>query len=89
MKIEGDVIEFVSVPQCYVFEASGSKPNTVRLLSKAEYLELTDAIHTLVKIRIVHSVFDDVFFERELTNVLRIGVLVGHYLVVFSWRHEE
>jgi len=89
MKIEGDVIEFVSTSHYYELEASGQKQNTVRLLSKSEYGELAESRRSLKKIRIVHRVFIDVSFERRLTDISRIGELVGHYLVVFSWRHEE
>jgi len=90
MKIEGDVIEFVSASQYYELEASGQKSNTVRLLSKSEFGELAENRRSLKKIRIVHSEHPRVFIvERKLTDISRIGELVGHYLVVFSWRHEE
>ena len=89
MNIEGDVVAFVSTPQCYELEVIGLKLNTVRLLSKPEYVELEENIGFLKKIRIGHNDEPAVsYFERKLTNVLQIGELVGHYLVVFSWKHE-
>lgn len=91
MRIEGDVVVFRSTLQYYRLEISGWKSNTVRLLNKAEYeaIMMDDECWKLTKIRIEHSEHPIAFsFERELTNISLIGELVGHYLVVFSWKHK-
>lgn len=89
MKIEGHVVEFKSTDQNYELEVTGQKSNTVRLLTRAEHVELAESLGFLTEIRIVHSEYPEVFaFVRKLTNVLLIGEMVGHALVVFSWKHE-
>ena len=90
MKIEGDRVIFRSDMYYYGLEKSGNKSNTVRLLNITENEKLDDVVDSLEIIRIENSEFGyDIFFERELTNVEQIGELVGHYLVVFSWKHRE
>jgi len=99
MKIEYDTVIFKSEPYYFKQERDGLKSNTVQLLTRKEMLQIKpirgmQAISRIRKIRIecIRRNVDDTCFEpftRVLTSIEQIGELLGHYLFVFSWRHEE
>ena len=101
MEIDGNTVIFKSVPFNFKAEQRGTKPNTERLLNSTEFKALlTDENekypvfsydYLLHRIRIGCTDpnlkgYDP--FERELTDIRKIGELCGSYLVVFSWMHE-
>lgn len=85
MNTEGDTIMFKSRRNAFVVEESGDKSNTVRLLDAADIARL-DAPK---RIRIVCADNPDRMFTRRLTNVMRIGKILGLGLYVFSWSSIE
>ena len=98
MKIEDRTVVFKSEPYYFKGERDGLKPNTVRLLTHNEKLQLR-LIGFIKKIRIECTVnpnsedfepfqnFEP--FTRTLTSIEQIGELCGYYLFVFSWQHRE
>ena len=94
MTIEEDgTVVFKSVLQYFKLERDGLKPNTVRLLTYDERQEVEGRVHVdEIRIECIRAnVDDDCFdpFTRTLTSIEQIGELCGHYLFVFSWRHER
>jgi len=88
MRIEGNTVIFQSMPVMYEKEESGVKPNTVRILEFHEEVELMKASERLTHIQIRESYHNSKFI-RELTDVSKIGELLGKSVYIFSWRHEE
>ena len=95
---ENGTVVFTSTPYYFNLEQRGLKPNTVRLLTYGQMQqvrpenEIVGIVH-IRKIRIVCSEeriesYCPHPFERELTSIVKIGELCGHYLFVFSWKHE-
>ncbi len=101
MKVEGDIVIFKSDSYFYKLEKSGLKSNTIRLLSREERRQIkpdedTYEVEHIKRIRIEtnrtlgQSQRKELEpFERKLTSIEQIGALLGRYLYVFSWRHEE
>lgn len=101
IEVEGDIVTFKSDGYFYRLEKSGLKPNTVRLLTKEERRQIkpdedTYEVEHIKRIRIEtnrtlgQSKRKELEpFERKLTSIEQIGELLGRYLYVFSWRHEE
>jgi len=92
MKIEGDTIVFRSINPHFAKEKDGRRPNTVRILSDKETLNVLKLwnSHKLKKIRIELADFKKSdSFERELTDISLTGDSFGKIPVFFSWRHEE
>jgi len=101
MKIEENIVIFKSDGYFYRLEKTGLKPNTVRLLTREERRQIkpdeeTFEIEHIRRIRIetnrtvAQSQRKELEpFERELKSIEQLGELLGYYLYVFSWRHEE
>lgn len=93
---ENGTIVFTSEPYYFGIEQRGLKPNTIRLLTYGQMRQIQPDVETLFvehikNIRIVCTdERRDAYppFERELTSIEQIGELCGHYLFVFSWKHE-
>ncbi len=89
MRIEGNTVIFQSMPVMYEKEESGVKPNTVRILDGLhEEVELMKASERLTHIQIRES-YHKHRFTRELTDISKIGEILGKSVYVFSWRHGE
>jgi len=85
MIIEDDTIIFKSYKPMYVLEESGKKSNTVRLLSGDE-LDLVKCLVDLTyHIKIVCATHPNCSFTRQLTDITKIGKILGAELYVFSW----
>jgi hypothetical protein len=83
MDINEDTIGFKSVPELYLKEKYGKKPNTVRHFSgreKAVFEEYRNSLKTIV---ITNSDTGE-YFERELTDISSIGI-GGKECFIFSW----
>lgn len=102
MKIEEDgTVIFKSEHYNFKAEMRGNKPNTERLLTKNEAKMLlvnekeeypTFSCDDFKPKRIRIECTDQNLkgyepFERDLTDIRKIGELCGYYLFVFSWRH--
>lgn len=99
---DNGTIVFTSTPYYFGVEQRGLKPNTVRLLTYGQKRQVqpegecdlsfpTVGSYYIKKIRIVCT--DERLeayppFERVLTSIEQIGEMCGHYLFVFSWKHE-
>ena len=88
MKIDGDTIIFKSARKEFAVEQSGEKSNTVRVLHSDELDELKYST-TPTHIRIVCANNPDQMFTRRLTNIMKIGELLGGKIYVFSWSSIE
>ena len=88
MRIEGNTVIFQSMPVMYEKEESGVKPNTVRILEFHEEDDLMRAGERLTHIQIRES-YHKHRFMRELTDISKIGEILGKSVYVFSWRHGE
>jgi hypothetical protein len=86
MKIDGNTVVFRSRREAFVVEASGDKSNTVRLLDADEIMEIDTPPK---RIRIVCADDPDRMFTRRLTNVMKIGEILGLGMFVFSWSSVE
>jgi hypothetical protein len=86
---DGTTIIFRSTSEWFELERSGLKPNTIRLLDKAEYDLLT--IADCRKVRIAHV--DDAYppFTRDITFAGRLDWVLGKVLYMVCWtaRVEE
>ena len=87
MRIEGNTVIFRSTPSMYEVEENGKKPNTVRILDDDETLLVATIGKDLTRIRIER--WGHRGFTRELTDISKIGELLGKSVYVFSWRHGD
>lgn len=85
MKINGETVEFKSKGSFFVKELTGQKPNTERLLSKSDQYDILSCKR--IKIQMVENPKN--FFERKITDITVCNEILGKYLVVISWKHEE
>lgn len=92
MKINSDTISFKSLPDLFMVERYGIKPNTVRILNEQESDVLEEMWGCIEYIRISKSTNPDEWFVRELINMtditdaLKLPLKNGERCVVFSWR---
>lgn len=98
MKIEGNKIIFISDFNNYQDEENGKKPNTARILNRADAEEVE--IWWQIKIHSreieIHGTRTGLTlnetkiptFKRKLTDISDCGNLLGHHIFVFSWKHE-
>jgi len=80
--INHDTVEFRSLYRWFALEQDGRKPNTVRLLSRAEYDVLNRTKPSRVSI-----VCEDRsgFFERDITWSGKIDDVLGQVLYMVCW----
>lgn len=98
MKIKGNKIIFTSDWKNYEVEENGNKPNTERLLDRAEAEEVEIWWQTKIHSREIeiHGTITGLTlnetkiptFKRKLTDISDCGNLLGHHIFVFSWKHE-
>lgn len=92
---DGPLVVFKSVQDFFTIERNGNKPNTVRLLTEDEYTSRLDCARAALlagepaTILIVNRDVPDQSFFRRLTSIEQVGALVGQFLWVLSWRHED
>ena len=86
MKIEGGTIIFKSAPEFFQKEQNGSKPNTVRILSRVEEEELYKAKDQLKTIRIV-STETGHGFERRIRDISPVVLSENCRVFTISWHH--
>ena len=96
MKIEGNTITFKSTPGNFSAEVTGNKCCTVRVLSYEEDSEMFAAFENEFRqgekkrIRIIMpGIIHDVCFERNVTNITRIGEILNHFIFEICWKHKE
>lgn len=99
MRIEGDTAIFKSEFAPFVFEWHGEKPNTVRKIPSNElsdFLRWSDNDNLKIEIELANTErYNPEYlppvttFTRTVTNVYELGEILGEYLFVISWRHEE
>ncbi len=88
MKIDGDTIIFKSNRKEFDVEESGEKSNTVRILDGDELDKLKQST-TPKHIRIICANNPEQMFTRRLTNIMKIGELLGAKILIFSWSGVE
>ena len=92
MNIPGDTVTFRSADEWYEIEQRGDRPVTLRLMTRAEFAELTQAAPTRIVIRHVDG---DRSFEREIRSIHNVTGVLGdavdalgdRVLVEICWRH--
>jgi len=89
---EKGLIEAKSEHENYVKEASGVKPNTVRIVTAVEANWLRSLESSILdEDQAVTIVITDVETEdntrRQVTDISFVGTLAGHEITVISWRH--
>ncbi len=95
--IEGDTIIFNSDWNNYEDEENGKKPNTQRLLSRADVEEVEIWWKTRSAPRKIEmhdnttrvGLLNPRIFKRTLTDVRSVGELLGKFMFVFSWSHKS
>ena len=87
MKIECDTIVFKSYPDRWQREKSGDKPNTVRWLTHEES-DIVNDIDRITRIVLVNTLTNE-RFTRIIHDRDFLGEVLGQWLWVFSWQHEE
>lgn len=90
MKIRGNTIYFTSSPLYFWREMTGNKSNTIRMLSTDENEEFISwAEYNKHKyINICRSDDTRKEFTRAITDITKIGELLGNTIYVISWRGE-
>jgi hypothetical protein len=82
---DGVTVRFKTEPEeLFLTEKSGAKSNTVRILDLDEWKRIKACPPK--KIIIQH---EREIFLRTLTNISRVGVLLGKVVAVFSWVNES
>ena len=89
---DGPLVVFKSVPEMFVVERIGNKPNTVRILDRSDD-RIGFARECLImgepaSIEIVQTT-DGACFFRRLTDISQVGSLLGKDIWVLSWLHED
>ena len=88
MKIRNNTICFKSNPSYFWKEMTGSKSNTVRALTPDEdedFIIFAD-YNKNKYIRICRSDDNTKEFSRAITDISKIGELLGNSIYVISWR---
>lgn len=85
MKLNDDLVTFVSDDDWFFAEEGGLKPCTLRLLSDEEWCELN--ARKPERIRIVRR-FTDEYFTREVSGTYWLGELLGNHVVLIYWWDE-
>ena len=88
MRMLGDLIILRSEEPFFSREKRGAKPNTERIMSIEEHEWLVKHKPEITRIRIERFEQSNDNFERELTDISDIGVILGSKLVVLSWKHK-
>jgi hypothetical protein len=82
MILRNKMVYFNSDNAYYRKEKSGSKNNTVQIVTENEY----DVIQYSDVRRIAITDSDNLdSFERKITDISRIGTICGNVVVVFTW----
>ncbi len=102
MRVESGTVFFKSEYEPFMFEWHGEKPNTVRKIPAKELSEFLkwsygEAGEDLkICIELVNPEIykravlpPETSFIRDVTNVYKIGEVLGESLFVISWRHHE
>lgn len=89
MKIENKTLICKSAPEYFDLEKTSKKANTVRIEKIEEVQEIRSLFYgnALTTIRIVHTDTGE-YFEREISDIARIGGAVGYSMIVISWKPE-
>jgi hypothetical protein len=83
MKYKNGKVYFKSEGAYYKKEKSGRKNNTVRILSENEY----DIVqYSLVESIEITNLDNLESFEREVTDISRVGTMCGNVIAVFTWK---
>lgn len=90
MKIQNNTIYFKSNPLFFWREITGSKSNTIRMLTPDENEELISFVeyNKYKYINICRSDDTRKEFTRAITDISKIGELLGNTIYVISWRGE-
>ena len=90
MKIRGNTIYFTSSPLYFWREMTGNKSNTIRMLSAEENEEFINFVEYNKNkyINICRSDDSRKEFTRAITDITKIGELLGNTIYVISWRGE-
>lgn len=83
MKYKNGKVYFKSERAYYKKEKSGRKNNTVRILSEAEYDIVQYSLVESIEITNLDSLES---FEREITDISRVGAMCGNVIAVFTWK---
>lgn len=83
-QLANGLIIFTSLPEFFEREASGAKPNTVRVMGKGE---ADRALHA-TRISVLCA-GEPRKVDAPLTDVCHAGEICGKVLVVFSWDHTK
>ena len=84
MRIEEKTAFFKTDDGLFGVEKSGEKPYTVRILDSREVRALMRA--AIETVRIEHELEPQVFFERRIVSVFKLGDILGKTLVGIAWK---
>ena len=85
MRTYHDTIIFRSTSEWYELERTGAKPNTVRLIDKSEYDQLTTYNYRRVRIECTDG-NEDKGFTRDIVWAGRLDWVLGKVLYMVCWR---
>jgi hypothetical protein len=85
MRLADAAVVFKSSEEWFFREESGTKPNTVRWMSRREWDDLTEYDPAFVRIQLGDDA--DTNFRRPILSIYELGEVAGAVLVVISWRH--
>ena len=88
MKIKGNTLYVKSEDNFYLLERAGDKPNTTRILPRADYSRLVRANPNTIPVELASSNGHS-YFEREIKNISEIGELFGKVFATISWKYWE
>jgi hypothetical protein len=84
MKLARSTVVFKSTAHWYEDERAGMKPNTVRLMSPAEFLMLAEYDPAHVRIELAGS-DGATCFTRKIVRIYQLAELLGQALVMVCW----
>jgi hypothetical protein len=88
MKIVGNSVYFKSILPMFIKEKSGSKNNTVRIVSVEEFGKLTSSFYKTQKINITNTETGE-WFRRNITDITSLGSFLDQRIIVISWSSED
>ncbi len=83
MKLENATVTFKSTEAWYEIERQGYKPNTVRLMSPGDYLQLAEFDATYITIQKGDD--EGTCFTRTVKSIYQLGELLGTAVVIVCW----
>lgn len=89
MKTTNKTLIYKSTPEYYSLEKSNRKANTIRIETAEELQRIRTQfiIGNITTIRVINTVTNQ-YFERQITDISRVGNIAGHSMIVISWKQE-